>query len=326
MKKVEDARSERAVPVVTFEPARDAGSEATPKGASTGGSPSVVAASKATHRIAKGATSTPGAGASKVPTAKKATRSSKARSVLKESDNRFTARTFVKAVEYSFGKISFDPCWHPASAVKPKAYFDVREGHDGLTDEWSGRLAFVNPPWSNQKKWIERAYDQWLKGNVGTVICLVPSKTDTDLFHDILAKDADIFFLKRRPRFSKVDGTSQSTAQSVMVVIFGATPAQKERFAEQVAGSWCLLVQSPSVRMDNRRAGLVEVIRHRGLVPYAFTYPGPDVKVRREATSAAACNIGKEAPPKINAVFISNCGPGSSSKVICGPSGWPNSG
>ena len=323
MKKVEDARPKRAAPVITVEPARDAGLGATPKKASTRGSISAVVASKATPRVAKGAASRASASASKAPTTKKVSKPSKARSALKESDNRFTARTLVKAVEYSFGKISFDPCWHPASAVKPKAYFDVREGHDGLLDEWSGGVVFVNPPWSNQKKWIERAYDQWLKGNVGTVICLVPSKTDTDLFHDILAKDADIFFLRRRPRFSKVDGTSQSTAQSVMVVIFGATAAQKKRFAEQVAGSWCLLTQSPSVRMDDRRADSVEVIRHRGLAPYAPTYFVPDAKVRPDATNSVAHDFGKLAPPKINAAFMSNCGPGPSSKVICGPSGSP---
>ncbi|CAN5277416.1 hypothetical protein BH10PSE14_BH10PSE14_18760 [soil metagenome] len=157
---------------------------------------------------------------------------------LKESDNRFTSPTFIKAIEQSFGRIGFDPCWHRASAVRPLAYLDVRRGDDGLRDDWSGNVAFVNPPWSNQKRWIERAHDQWLCGNVVTAICLVPAKTDTRLFHHVLSKDADVYFIEGRPHFFRENGKSEATMVSAMVVMFGATPAQKRRFAERVRGSW----------------------------------------------------------------------------------------
>lgn len=157
---------------------------------------------------------------------------------LKESDNRFTSPSFIQAIEQSFGKIEFDPCWHVASAIRPLAYLDVRQGDDGLRDDWCGSLAFVNPPWSNQKAWIERAHDQWSKNKVKTAVCLVPSKTDTKLFHDVLSKDADIYFIEGRPRFFKEDGKSESTMVSAMVVMFGATPEQKRRFGECVRGSW----------------------------------------------------------------------------------------
>ncbi len=168
--------------------------------------------------------------------------------LLKESDNRFTSPILIKAVEASFGKITFDPCWHPASSVRPKRYFDARRGDDGLRDPWSGRLAFVNPPWSAQKKWIERAYDQWRRGKVRTVMCLVPAKTDTKFFHDVLIEEADVYFLQGRPRFFKADGTSAGTMVSTMLVIFGATSEQKARFAALVPGSWCLPKQVLRVR------------------------------------------------------------------------------
>lgn len=157
---------------------------------------------------------------------------------LKDSDNRFTSPAIIEPVEASFGKIDFDPCWHPASAVAPTKYLDVRQGDNGLRDAWSGRVAFVNPPWSAQQKWIERAHDQWLKGNVRTVVCFVPAKTDTKFFHDVLSKDADVYFIKGRPRFFKADGSSEPTMVSTMVVMFGATSEQKARFAALVPGSW----------------------------------------------------------------------------------------
>lgn len=158
--------------------------------------------------------------------------------VLKDSDNRFTSPAFVRAVERSFGRIDFDPCWHPASAVRPRAYLDVRRGDDGLRDDWSGDVVFVNPPWSNQKRWLERAHDQWSKRKVQTVICLVPAKTDTKLFHHVLSKDADVYFVEGRPHFFREDGTSEATMVSAMVVMFGAMCEQKRRFADHVQGSW----------------------------------------------------------------------------------------
>lgn len=158
--------------------------------------------------------------------------------VLKDSDNRFTSPAFIRAIERSFGRIDFDPCWHPASAVRPRAYLDVRRGDDGLRDDWSGDVVFVNPPWSKQKRWLERAHDQWSKRKVRTVVCLVPAKTDTKLFHHVLSKDADVYFVEGRPRFFREDGRSEATMVSAMVVMFGAMPEQKRRFAARVPGSW----------------------------------------------------------------------------------------
>ncbi|MBB3472782.1 DNA N-6-adenine-methyltransferase [Sphingomonas sp. BK345] len=160
--------------------------------------------------------------------------------VLKDSDNRFTSPALIRAIERSFGRIDFDPCWHPASAVRPRAHLDVRRGDDGLRDDWSGDVVFVNPPWSKQKRWLERAHDQWSKHKVGTAVCLVPAKTDTGLFHHVLSKEADVYFIEGRPHFFREDGRSEATMVSAMVVMFGATPEQKRRFAERVRGSWWL--------------------------------------------------------------------------------------
>lgn len=168
-----------------------------------------------------------------------------------ESDNRFTSPQMIRAVEESFGRISFDPCWHEASAVKPVAYLDFRKGQDGLTHPWQGPVAFVNPPWSAAKKFLERCYDQWKRGYADKIICLVPSKTDTSFFHTVLKAEADVYFVERRMRFFKVDGTSYTSAESVMIVIFGATEMDKVRFEARVPGSWWL----PS-KKDSLASGL----------------------------------------------------------------------
>ncbi len=156
----------------------------------------------------------------------------------KETDNRFTSPEFIGAIVDSFGPIDFDPCWHQASAVAPKAWLDVRQGDNGLRDPWFGTLVFVNPPWSAQDKWVRRAYHQWASGNAHTVLCLVPAKTDTRFFHSTLVKQADLYFIEGRPRFSKEDGTSEVTKVATMLVIFGATDDQKMRMAQHIRGAW----------------------------------------------------------------------------------------
>jgi hypothetical protein len=175
-----------------------------------------------------------------------------------ERDNRFTPPQMIHAIEESFGKINFDPCWHAASAVKPGAHLDIRKGQDGLTDMWKGPLAFVNPPWSLAKKFLERAYDQWKAGRADTILCLVPSKTDTTFFHTVLKAEADVYFVEHRMRFFKEDGTSNTTAESVMIVMFGATEIEKLRFVARVPGSWWLTDRQLSDGVGLPRGG-----RHR---------------------------------------------------------------
>lgn len=184
----------------------------------------------------------------------------------RESDDRFTSPRLIRAIVESFGKIDFDPCWHEASAVRPDHYLDVRQGHNGLRDRWSGRLVFVNPPWSNQDAWIKRAYDQWLKGNAGTVICLVPAATDARFFHEILAKHADVYFVEGRLHFSKTDGSSEGTMRPTMIVMFGANREQKARFATRVSGSWWLPNRAEPIRADRRRGDLRSPFHYHGPV------------------------------------------------------------
>jgi len=191
----------------------------------------------------------------------------------KESDNRFTSPELIGAIEDSFGPIDFDPCWHEASAVRPGAYLDVRQGHNGLRDDWSGPFAFVNPPWSKADKWVKRSHEHWKSGQVATILCLIPSATDTHFFHDVLSVDADVYFLRGRPRFSKEDGTSASTMRRTMLVMFGATDQQKRRFAELVRGSWWLPSRSSPIRTIAFDAGGPCAVRSLSSASCVASYP-----------------------------------------------------
>lgn len=155
-----------------------------------------------------------------------------------DRDSRFTPGDFMANIYEAFGDIDIDPCANAASPVIARRRILLDEGGDGLVDDWSGELAFVNPPFSELLKWLRRAHDQWRAGNVKTVVCLVPVRTDSRWFHDTLSADADIYLLQGRVKFLDVSGKAQHTPFSLMLVTLGATPRQKQRYAGLVSGFW----------------------------------------------------------------------------------------
>lgn len=155
-----------------------------------------------------------------------------------DRDSRFTPPDFMADIYAAFGEVDLDPCAHELSAVTAHRRILLSEGGDGLANEWSGRLAFVNPPFSELLIWLRRAHDQWQAGNVETVVCLVPVRTDSAWFHGTLSADADIYLLQGRVRFLSPHGKGQHTPFSLMVLTLGATAKQKHRYAELAPGFW----------------------------------------------------------------------------------------
>jgi transcriptional regulator with XRE-family HTH domain len=155
-----------------------------------------------------------------------------------DRDSRFTPPEFMAGIYAAFGEVDLDPCGHRLSPVVAHRRILLSEGGDGLVDAWSGRLVFVNPPYSAMIKWLRRAFEQWHAGNVETVVCLVPVRTDSAFFHETLHEAADIFLLRGRVKFLDPHGKGQHTPFSLMLVTLGATPTQLNRYAELVPGQW----------------------------------------------------------------------------------------
>ena len=87
--------------------------------------------------------------------------------------------------EFSF---TFDPC-----------PIDWKEGDaDGLAIEWDSSN-FVNPPYSQVSKWIEKSYNEWKKGK--KVVMLMNAITDTKAFHKYIVNNAEIRFIEGRIKF-----------------------------------------------------------------------------------------------------------------------------
>lgn len=92
-------------------------------------------------------------------------------------------------------KFETDVCASPENA-KCENYFTEQD--NGLEQEWKGSC-WMNPPYGRTiKSWMKKAYESSLNG--ATVVCLVPSRTDTVWWHDYAVK-GEIEFIKGRLKF-----------------------------------------------------------------------------------------------------------------------------
>lgn len=120
-----------------------------------------------------------------------------------------TPQYFFDAVNEEFS-FELDVCASPENA-KCSRYFT--EAEDGLTQEWSG-ICWMNPPYGRAiGDWMRKAYESSLSG--ATVVCLVPSRTDTRWWHDYAAK-GEIRFLRGRLKFGAA--TTSAPFPSALVI------------------------------------------------------------------------------------------------------------
>ena len=108
-----------------------------------------------------------------------------------------TPQDFFDELDKEFN-FTLDPCATSENAKCTK-YFTVED--DGLKQDWSNDIVFMNPPYGRDiKYWIKKAYEESLNG--ATVVCLIPSRTDTAYWHNyIFGKADDIRFIKGRLKF-----------------------------------------------------------------------------------------------------------------------------
>lgn len=103
-----------------------------------------------------------------------------------------------------------DVCALPENA-KCRRFYTPAE--DGLKQEWRG-ICWMNPPYGREiGKWVQKAYES-TRANGATVVCLLPSRSDTAWFHDYVLPHARIEFLRGRLKF----GGSKNSAPFPSVI------------------------------------------------------------------------------------------------------------
>lgn len=125
------------------------------------------------------------------------------------SDNWPTPKKLFEELDQEFG-FTLDPCASTENA-KCARFFSVQE--DGLTQEWTG-VVFMNPPYGREiGKWMKKAFESSTQG--ATVVCLIPSRTDTQWWHEY-AMRGEIRFIKGRLYFG--DSVGRAPFPSAIVI------------------------------------------------------------------------------------------------------------
>ena len=90
---------------------------------------------------------------------------------------------------------------------------------DSLNGRWTKedftRSVWLNPPYSQIAAFMKKTYEESQKG--ATVVCLIPSRTDTRYWHDYIMKAQEIRFVKGRLKFG---GAENGAPFPSCVVIF----------------------------------------------------------------------------------------------------------
>ena len=125
------------------------------------------------------------------------------------TDDWATPQDFFDTLNREFD-FDLDVC---ASAENAKCARFFTKEDDGLSKEWRGRC-WMNPPYGREiGQWVRKAFETSLRG--GLVVCLLPSRTDTQWWHDYCMK-GEIRFVQGRLKFG--DGKNSAPFPSAIVI------------------------------------------------------------------------------------------------------------
>jgi phage N-6-adenine-methyltransferase len=130
-----------------------------------------------------------------------------------KSDKWATPQAFFNQVSAEFGGFDLDVCATAANA-KCERFYTIAD--DGLSQLWAAKN-WCNPPYSDIKRWVQKARREQLLGK--QTVMLIPARTDTAIFHDSIYNltNVDIRFIKGRLKFG---GSPNSAPFPSMLIIF----------------------------------------------------------------------------------------------------------
>lgn len=130
---------------------------------------------------------------------------------------------------------TLDPCATDDNA-KCRRYFTKEE--NGLTQDWSGEVVFMNPPYGGHTgKWLAKAWHDSLRAAV--VVCLIVSSTDRSYWHDYIFPHAtEIRWLRGRITFGEANSTAPFASAIVIFDNKREGKMQKQQYYKEKKPTW----------------------------------------------------------------------------------------
>lgn len=138
-----------------------------------------------------------------------------------ESNEWYTPRQYIEAVQALLGQIDLDPASSELAneTVRAVNYFTIED--DGLNQEWDGTV-FLNPPYGRdggQEAWSGKLIEEYEAGRVTEAVLLVNAVTDTKWFQRLW--NYTICFVDHRISFDKPGGGQDRPTHGNVFVYFG---------------------------------------------------------------------------------------------------------
>lgn len=126
-----------------------------------------------------------------------------------------TPNDLFDAVNEEFGPFQLDGA---AQAENAKVADFISPEENSFTVDWHERAKtiWLNPPYREMEKWLEKCYRESLKGC--TIVVLTFVRTDTKWWQNWAMKAAEVRLIKGRVYFDRGEKTGPATAPSCLLV------------------------------------------------------------------------------------------------------------
>lgn len=142
-----------------------------------------------------------------------------------ECDEWGTPRPLYNLLNKMFGPFDLDPCTSKDNPLGTPRFYTKED--DGLKQTWglgdhdNPTRVYMNPPYGrNVEEWLHKADLSALYGRA-VVVCLLPSRTDTQWWHNHVMSADSIYFIRGRLTF---EGAKNTAPFPSVVVVFKAKP------------------------------------------------------------------------------------------------------
>lgn len=128
-----------------------------------------------------------------------------------EMQRQLTPAYVLEPVRRALGGIDLDPCTEPDNPCRATRFYTAET--DGAAQPWDSDTIYVNPPYSKaRERWVRRCIEAAENG--ARVVLLMPSHTDTRLFHLAIETASHVVFIKGRVKFGVLRENRRQEAAS----------------------------------------------------------------------------------------------------------------
>lgn len=128
-----------------------------------------------------------------------------------EMQRQLTPAYVLEPVREALSGIELDPCTEPDNPTGAVHFYTAAT--DGAEEPWDAGTIYVNPPYSKaRERWVARCIEAAAAGS--RVVLLMPSHTDTRLFHRAIETASHVVFIKGRVKFGVLRENRRQEAAS----------------------------------------------------------------------------------------------------------------